>query len=439
MDGTFSSNNPTEQLLRDDFDTDAYAVFGQLNYDLTDNVEASLAVRWDREERDVDNTVPTPSEQVTRWISYPTPGFNLGGSPLNPGLDPNIVGAGNLNPDGSIPSQSASFDEIQPKVSLTWDVADSTTIFGSYGVGFKSGGFNNSGSQATIDSFFNCALGIGSFFGQPFGGTASCGDYTFAGFSIDNSQFPEIRITDKFEEETSDAFEVGIRSTLAGGSVRVEAAYYHTDVDNMQFFEFTVGSFGLLRVVSNIDEVTIDGFEASIDWQASDYLNLYAGGNWTDSEIDKNSARPDSVGNESPYTAEYTGNVGGRVVFPIGGGDMSFFANVDWNFVGETWFHVIQADQRPTVFGPVAGFNGFPDGVATAVAIASWDRAKRDAYNVGNVRIGLETERWTITAFANNVSDEEYLEEVIPAPEFGGAFIHPGTLQRMGLEATVRF
>jgi iron complex outermembrane receptor protein len=439
MDGTFSSNNPTEQLLRDDFDTDAYALFGQLNYDVTDNVEVSLAVRWDREERDVDNTVPTPSEQVTRWIAYGSPGFNLGGSPLNPGLDPNIVGAGNLNPDGSIPSQSASFDEIQPKVSLTWDVADSTTIFGSYGVGFKSGGFNNSGSQATIDSFFNCALGIGSFFGQPFGGVASCGDYSFAGFSIDNSQFPEVRITDRFEEETSDAFEVGVRSTLAGGRVRIEAAYYHTEVEDMQFFEFTVGSFGLLRVVSNIDEVTIDGFEASIDWQATDYLSLYAGGNWTDSEIDKNSARPDSVGNESPYTAEYTANVGGRVVFPIGGGDMDFFANVDWNFVGDTWFHVIQDNQRPTVFGPVAGFNGFPDGVATAVAIASWDRAKRDAYNVGNVRIGLETERWTVTAFATNVSDEEYLEEVIPAPEFGGAFIHPGSLQRMGLEATVRF
>jgi len=441
MDGTFSSNNPTEQLLRDDFDTEVYAVFGQLNYDLTDNVEGSLALRWDREERDVDNTVPTPSEQVTRWIAYGSPGFNLGGSPLNPGLDPLIVGAGNLNPDGSIPSQSATFDELQPKVSLTWDVADSTTIFGSWGVGFKSGGFNNSGSGATIDTFFNCALGIGSFFGQPFGGVPACGDYSgFGGPIIDNSQFSEVLISDKFEKETSSSFELGIRSTVLDGRLRLEAAAYHTEVDDMQFFEFFVGSFGLLRVVSNIDEVTIDGFEASIDWQANDWLSLYAGGNWTDSEIDKISARPDTVGNESPYTAEYTGNVGGRVVFPVGGGDMQFFANVDWNFVGDTWFHVVQANDRPTVFGPVAGFAlGLPGSIAGPLSVATWDRAKREAYNTGNVRIGLETERWTITAFANNVTDEEYLEEVIPAPEFGGAFIHPGTLQRMGLEATIRF
>jgi len=442
-DGTFSSNNPTEQLLRDEFDTDVYAVFGQLNYDISDNVEVSLALRWDREERTVDNTVPTPSEQVTRWISYPTPGVNLGGSPLNPGLDPNIVGAGNLNPDGSIPSQSANFDELQPKISLTWDIADNTTAYTSWGVGFKSGGFNNSGSQATIDTFMNCALGIGSFFGQPFGGNPSCGDYTpfVPGLFIDNSQFNEVRITDKFDKETSSAFELGIRSRVFDGRLRLEAAYYRTEVDDMQFFEFFVGSFGLLRVVANIDEVTIDGFEASANWQASDWLSLYAGGNWIDSQIDKNSARPETVGNEAPYTAEYTANAGGRVVFPLAvGRGIDFFANVDWNFVGDTWFHVVQANQRPTVFGPVAAFAlGLPGDVATALSVASWDRAKRGSYNTGNIRLGLETDRWTVAVFGNNVTDEKYLEEVIPAPEFGGSFIHPGTLQRWGVEATIRF
>ena len=39
----------------------------------------------------------------------------------------------------------------------------------------------------------------------------------------------------------------------------------------------------------------------------------------------------------------------------------------------------------------------------------------------------------------NNITDEAYLEEVITAPEFGGSFIHPGTLQRWGLEGTIRF
>ena len=43
------------------------------------------------------------------------------------------------------------------------------------------------------------------------------------------------------------------------------------------------------------------------------------------------------------------------------------------------------------------------------------------------------------SAFVKNITDEEYLEEVIPAPEFGGSFIHPGSESRFGVEATWRF
>ena len=39
----------------------------------------------------------------------------------------------------------------------------------------------------------------------------------------------------------------------------------------------------------------------------------------------------------------------------------------------------------------------------------------------------------------NNAFDEQYLQEVIPAPEFGGSFIHPGTERRVGVEATLKF
>ena len=38
-----------------------------------------------------------------------------------------------------------------------------------------------------------------------------------------------------------------------------------------------------------------------------------------------------------------------------------------------------------------------------------------------------------------NLTDEEYLEEVITAPEFGGSFIHPGSLRRAGVELAYRF
>jgi outer membrane receptor protein involved in Fe transport len=60
----------------------------------------------------------------------------------------------------------------------------------------------------------------------------------------------------------------------------------------MQFFEFFVGGFGLLRVVSNIDEVELQGFELSANFQATDWLTLFAGYALTDSEIKEEHRRP---------------------------------------------------------------------------------------------------------------------------------------------------
>ena len=51
----------------------------------------------------------------------------------------------------------------------------------------------------------------------------------------------------------------------------------------------------------------------------------------------------------------------------------------------------------------------------------------------------LEGERWSVTAFALNLTDEKYLEEVIPAPEFGGSFDHPNARRRAGIEVSFSF
>ena len=51
--------NPTDLLYDDTFDSTVWAVFGQLAYDVTDNVELALALRYDDEDRSVNNHVPT--------------------------------------------------------------------------------------------------------------------------------------------------------------------------------------------------------------------------------------------------------------------------------------------------------------------------------------------------------------------------------------------
>lgn len=370
--------NPTEQLVHDKFDTEVFAVFGQLGYDLTDRMNVSFAGRWDREERKVTNLVPTDAR--SQFIDFDGPPFN-GGAPLNPSLDPEV------NPTGIIPDRKEVFTQFQPKVSANYDISNYLTAFASWGVGFKSGGFNNTGAGDTVDLLINQALGT------------------------------NIAIGDEFREETNASGEVGLKGYAFDRALRYEAAAYYTDVDDMQFFEFLVGSFGLLRVVSNIDDVEVYGAEASISWDISDNLSTWISGNVTESEIKENSVRPATVGNKSPHTPDFTINFGFQLNHPIND-SVEAVLRADTQVVGPTWFHTVQDNVQPST-------NGVP---------SDFSKTQRSTYAELNIRAGIRTGNWEIMLYGDNLNDSDHLEEVVGAPESGGAFVHAGPRRRAGVE-----
>ena len=293
--------------------------------------------------------------------------------------------------------KSETFSELQPKISGRWDVNNRWSLYGSWGVGFKSGGFNNQGSNATVEIFFNQPLGT------------------------------DLLIEDEFDKETSSAFELGFKSDLTN-TFFIEGAIYQVDVDDMQFFEFLVGPFGLLRVVSNIDEVEITGAEIGFSWAASNHFTFFGGWNWTDSEILKNSSRPNTVGNKSPYTPDYTGTLALDMSWPLTD-NWVLTGNLMGSFVGPTWFHTVQDQTSITLFDL-----SFP-GAGTA----DWSLSERGSFETLDLRVGLIREKWSVTVWGRNTTNTETLEEVIPAIEFGGSFIHPAALRRWGVDLGFRF
>lgn len=109
--------NPVVAVTWTDNANDAWALFGQLAYDLTPEIEASAAIRYDKENRTSENLTPAAF------------------SPL-----PNVTGL----------VRKDQFSDVQPRVSLRWKATEDVSLYATYGEGFRSGGFNPLGSRFNI-------------------------------------------------------------------------------------------------------------------------------------------------------------------------------------------------------------------------------------------------------------------------------------------------
>lgn len=381
------STNPTSQLFNDRFDTNVYAAFGTLDWKPVEQFTVGLAMRYDIERRRATNLVPLVNDPIT-------------GGPINPGQN-----------GAAIPPAANSFRQLQPKITLAYKVNDDTNLFANWGVGFKSGGFNNQGSAAIVAQNFNNGT-------VP--GTINAG----------------VRINDQYRLERSSAFEAGIKGSLFDNRISYDLAAYYTQVRDMQFFEFFVGGFGLLRVVSNIDRVDVWGAEANVTARVVDGWTVFASGNLNGSEIKKNGSRPDTVGNKSPYTADYTLNLGTQVSLPINDSLKANF-RADYRLTGPTWFHSVQNQEKPTLFSGLLPISALA--LPAVVGNARYDVTRRDPFGIVNLRAGIEGKNWQVSVFANNLLDKLWLNEVIPAIEFGGSFISPGQRRVIGAEVGFKF
>jgi len=115
LDRSVFTNSAQVTFLADEQDNFAWALFGEVVYDITDNTEISVAMRYDEDTRE--QTTLTPQAFLD--------------------------GAGLAGTTGSV--RKETWDELQPRITLRYAPSDNVTLFGGYSKGFRSGGFNQTG------------------------------------------------------------------------------------------------------------------------------------------------------------------------------------------------------------------------------------------------------------------------------------------------------
>ncbi|MEM6708649.1 MAG: TonB-dependent receptor [Pseudomonadota bacterium] len=137
--------------------------------------------------------------------------------------------------------EAESFDRVTGRLGIDFDLGDNHLLYGVVSDGFQSGGFNNTPSPLT--------------------GSAA------------------------FEPQEVLAYEVGLKSSLAGNSVRLNLALYQNAFDDLLAQEFVDTGTTVVTVSTNAGEATVRGLEAELTWLPTARTTLTAIATLTDSEF----------------------------------------------------------------------------------------------------------------------------------------------------------
>ena len=109
---------------------EAYAVFGQVDYNLTDTIVLTAGLRWTHEDKDMTNTFT----EVNAGLGFP----------FFPALAPRD------NVDEEIDD-----DQVTGTAKISWFATDDIMFYASYGTGYKAGGINTDRIDPALDVVFD--------------------------------------------------------------------------------------------------------------------------------------------------------------------------------------------------------------------------------------------------------------------------------------------
>lgn len=235
------------------------------------------------------------------------------------------------------------------------------------------------------------------------------------------------------EAETINSAELGIKKDLLEDTLRVNAAVFYYEIDDMQLT--AIGGGANTTALINADKGVGYGFEIDVEYLVSDYLTLTAGYSYNHTEIQDNGLtilpcganpdfgatgnctvfdpRPDGFaasidGNAFPQAPETIFNFTARYATPIGD-DGELFIFTDWAFQGETSLFLYDSVEFTT-----------------------------DDNFEGGLRIGYENyqNNYSIALFGRNITDEENVKGGIDFNNLTGIVNQP---RIFGIEAKISF
>lgn len=276
-------------------ETESWSVFGEVTWNMAEDLRASLGLRYSEETKEVDRfsrwaDIDDRDSEVVIPAGLPTTNAEATAATLVGGFGVLATGAY---------KEERKEDNITPTLKVQWDINNDMMAYASAGIAYKSGGFNSAAEAA----------------------------------------FEEM----EYDEEKATGFEMGLKTTLLDGAANFNVAAFYTKFEDLQISSFTGTAF----LVSNAGSSISQGIEMDGKWRLTEEVTIGGSAAWLDAYYDENEQGPctlnetykgntqcDLSGRDTPYSPEWSGNVFAEYVTTIGS-TLEFRAVVDMSFSGD--------------------------------------------------------------------------------------------------------
>jgi iron complex outermembrane receptor protein len=262
-----------------------WAVFGELGFDITDNLNLLVGFRYFEAKSETTNTSLNGDGTVTQNC-------------LENALGVCITDPANITPDNRVGTfggnSSAEEEDTLPLMTLSWAITENVLSYFTYSEGYRIGGTNLLRATSTA-----------------------------------NEQY----LSDKLYNN-----EIGLKMTLMDGRFTWNMAAYQMTWEDMQLVaaDPTI-DFGWGQVTVNAGEAEINGFETNFAFAATDGLTFDGALTWTDSEVIEGASiggvEVISVGEQLPLSPELKYSLGAEFGFAMGNSDA--YLRLDYSFTDE--------------------------------------------------------------------------------------------------------
>ena len=370
-------------------DVESTAVFGQVDWDLTERLMLSVGGRWIDEEKEACMTVtgyPVNPLQLALGLPAGSVAYTdisgrdktLDPYPLFPEGTLNAASWGANCPDWASsvydPSfdGSASWDEFTPRVAAQYSF-DSGMAYVTYSEGFRSGGFN---------------------------GRATAPDNT-----------------GPYDPESVKSWEAGAKFILFDNRVQLNVAAFSIKYDDKQEDIVKPGTDGqtTLTVVENASSATMEGFEMDFAWVITEGLSLRGNVGLLDASFD------DFMASSATGMVDLSGIALRRAPDMTAGLGLLF----EKQMVEGHWFVATLNYTWKDDYYISASTNGGDKTIPVAQGGAGYsdNPSLVDSFGLLDASINWESENWTVSLFGKNLTDETYLMSFL---DVGGNVVAKG-------------